>query len=1088
MAALDTTWSVDWPINCAVPGMKKARQAAQDASRQLRLANEELTRAMMRTREAIELSPDAFFQADLDARFTDVNQAAWRMLGYDRDELIGKTIFEIIPVEDTSRLKAVRAELLVPGHVHRGEWTLKRKDGTFVPVDVSAKILPDGRWQAFVRDISERRRIERALQESEERFRLTVDEAPIGMALVALDGHFVRVNRALCEIIGYSSTELTELAFQDITHPDDLDVDVAARGQLARGDIHRYDREKRYVRKDGTTVDVLLSVSILRSRDGAPLYFISQIEDITERKRAEAALRRSEFQYRGLIEHMPDGVFAYRDGRIVYANDAFVRLLGYDAPSALVGKRVFELLHPDDHPALAERMRTLQQTGLPAPPREFRIIGRDGSLRSVETVGVLAEFEGQASIVVIARDLTVRKRAEEAVRAVSAELRQTLQTAATGLTHCSRDLRYLSANLAYAQWIGLPLDQIVRRPIVEVMGQAAFEIIRPRVERVLNGERVEFEDELPIAGELKSIHVTYTPDRDASGYVVGWVASITDITERKRIEQELRAANAFLDAIIENIPLVLFLKDAKSLRYLRLNRASEDLLGWPKETFIGKNDYDLWPRAQAQFFVEKDRETLKGKMIDVAEEPVQTHYQGVRLMHTKKVPILDTAGQPMYLLGISEDITERRRVEREQQFLAEVGVALSASLDYELTLATLARLVVQDIADWCAIDVTDERGQMTRLKVACADPAKAALCAILEQGPPDRDLPNLMRSVVESKRPIVVEQVTSRYIESFAQGPGHLHALLAAGVTSFVAVPMLMRGQPLGALFLGSSSLSRVYGQGDLRLAEALADRAATAIENARLYRSSVNAIHLRDQVLSVVAHDLRSPLSAILLQAAALRRSGPDPERRSQKQREAIHAAATRMNRLIQDLLDVALVEAGRLPIEPARLSARELIAGAVDMQRPLASSSSLELRSDLDRDVPDVWGDRDRLLQVFENLIGNAIKFTKPAGCITVSASSRDHDVVFRVADTGAGIAPEDLSRVFDRFWRATSANRQGAGLGLPITKGIVEAHGGRIWVESAPERGTTFSFTIPKATPEQGRPAEPSGSSLREGYRAA
>ena len=147
------------------------------------------------------------------------------------------------------------------------------------------------------------------------------------------------------------------------------------------------------------------------------------------------------------------------------------------------------------------------------------------------------------------------------------------------------------------------------------------------------------------------------------------------------------------------------------------------------------------------------------------------------------------------------------------------------------------------------------------------------------------------------------------------------------------------------------------------------------------------------------------------------------------------------------------------------------------------------LRRRIDVDRGVPDIWGDRDRLLQVFENLIGNAIKFTNAGGCITVGATSRDHEVIFRVSDTGSGIAPENLPRVFDRFWQAaTSTNRQGAGLGLPITTGIVEAHGGRIWVESTPSRGTTFSFTIPKATPEQGRPSAPGAVPILEGRRAA
>src|SRR5678815_1636258 len=269
--------------------MRKEHQAAQDANQRLRRANEEIIQSTMRTREVIELAPDAFFQADLDGRFTDVNEAACRLLGYERDELIGKTIFDIIPAEDADRLRVVKADLLLPGRVNTAEWTQRRKDGTFVPVEVSSNILPNGRWEAFARDVTERKRAEQALQESEERFRLTIDEAPIGMALVALDGRFVRVNRALCEIVDYTPDELIKLTFQDITHPDDLEIDLAASGQLARGEMPRYHREKRYIRKDGTIVDVLLDVSILRSRDGAPLYYISQLEDITERKRAEAA-------------------------------------------------------------------------------------------------------------------------------------------------------------------------------------------------------------------------------------------------------------------------------------------------------------------------------------------------------------------------------------------------------------------------------------------------------------------------------------------------------------------------------------------------------------------------------------------------------------------------------------------------------------------------------------------------------------------------------------------------------------------------------------------------------------------------------
>ena len=268
-----------------------------------------------RQRNLIELAPDAFFLADLDGRFTDVNQSTCGMLGYGCEELIGKTIADIIPPDDVPRLAAVRAALVVPGQVERGEWRLRRKDGTLIPVDVSANNLPGGRWQAFARDISEARRGAREreellareqlarrqaetasqkLRESEERFRLTIDEAPIGMALVDLDGRFARVNAALCEIVGYTAHELERLRFQDITHPEDLDSDLALVGRLIRGEIPRYQLEKRYIRKDGSVVTILLSTSMLRGLDGAPLYFIAQIEDITERKRAGETLRESE--------------------------------------------------------------------------------------------------------------------------------------------------------------------------------------------------------------------------------------------------------------------------------------------------------------------------------------------------------------------------------------------------------------------------------------------------------------------------------------------------------------------------------------------------------------------------------------------------------------------------------------------------------------------------------------------------------------------------------------------------------------------------------------------------------------------------
>ena len=184
----------------------------------------------------------------------------------------------------------------------------------------------------------------------------------------------------------------------------------------------------------------------------------------------------------------------------------------------------------------------------------------------------------------------------------------------------------------------------------------------------------------------------------------------------------------------------------------------------------------------------------------------------------------------------------------------------------------------------------------------------------------------------------------------------------------------------------------------------------------------------------------------------------------------ESIERGARRMNRLIRDLLDVTSLEAGRLSIQQARARPERLVADAVEAQRPHSDAASLTIECFVEPDLPEVWADRERLLQVFENLIGNAVKFTRPRGRIAVGAARGNAEVLFHVADTGQGIDATSLPHLFERFWQGPGARHRGAGLGLPIVKGIVEAHRGRIWVESVPGQGSTFFFTVPAAPPSQ------------------
>jgi signal transduction histidine kinase len=318
---------------------------------------------------------------------------------------------------------------------------------------------------------------------------------------------------------------------------------------------------------------------------------------------------------------------------------------------------------------------------------------------------------------------------------------------------------------------------------------------------------------------------------------------------------------------------------------------------------------------------------------------------------------------------------------------------------------------------------------------------------------------------------VVVEDVTESPI---FVGTEFLDIQLKTGIRAVQSTPLISRSGALIGMFSTYWKAPHRMPEQTLRLLDLLARRAADLIERVRMEAALRDAVQAREHILGIVAHDLRNPLSLIMMQSMRMHRPASEPERRNQKPAEVISRAAARMNRLIQDLLDVTRIEAGRLPVERRPLSPGPLAAEAVDMEVALAASSRIDLRLALSTDLPDIWVDRDRLLQVFENLIGNAMKFTKSGGLITVGADVGNHEVLFWVKDTGAGISPEDLPHVFDRLWQAAAgAGRLGAGLGLAITKGIVEAHGGRIWVESTVGQGANFYFSIPTARPEEDRP---------------
>ncbi|MBD0319149.1 MAG: GAF domain-containing protein, partial [Gemmatimonadetes bacterium] len=407
---------------------------------------------------------------------------------------------------------------------------------------------------------------------------------------------------------------------------------------------------------------------------------------------------------------------------------------------------------------------------------------------------------------------------------------------------------------------------------------------------------------------------------------------------------------------------------------------------------------------------------------------------------------------------------EAERAERRAAFLAEASRVLGSSFDTATTLAQLARLAVPELADLCMVDVLDGDDAYVQVGAAHVDPRKEGLIRAITPGGATRSHP--LHAVFQEGRPVLLPEVTPESVEGLCAGGPVRQVMAALAPRSAMVVPLRAGERLLGGITLVSAESGRRFDEADLALAEELAKRAALAVENARLFARAQAATRARDEMLAVVAHDLRNPLGTVSLGVGFLLEKAEEDSSRAgdRKHLRIVQRSAERMDQLIQDLLEVSRVEGGKLALEPHDVDPAHLLAEAASMLRPLAESRGIRLDLSIPATLPRVRADGARVIQVISNLVGNALKFTPEGGTVTLSCEAPDGELRISVADTGAGIAPEQLSHIFGRFWQADHADRRGLGLGLAIARGIVEGHGGEIWVESEVGRGSVFRFTLP------------------------
>jgi PAS domain S-box-containing protein len=541
---------------------------------------------------------------------------------------------------------------------------------------------------------------------------------------------------------------------------------------------------------------------------------------------------------------------------------------------------------------------------------------------------------------------------------------------------------------------------------------------------------------------------------------------------------ERRAAETKLRALLESTPDAMLVVDKEGRVELANGRATR-LLGYEGCELVGQPLSRLVPDASGLRQLRRAAGPLE---LDVRRR------DGVDVPAELGVSRVD--GDPQTLVVVLRDAADRRRQHaahadrlraeaariqaeatgRRAAFLAEASRVLGGSLDDEATLKSMARVAVPYLADYVVVEVVDAERRLRRLAAVHARPeAEATLAAA--PAPFAAAADSAIEGVLARGESTLVREVDDAWLAARPADAARVGAR-ALQPRSLLMVPLSARGRVLGVVVFALTHPSRRYTLADLALAEDLAQRAALAADNARLFREAHDASRAKDEFLAVLSHELRTPLTPVLGWLRVLRAGSLAPAAAA-RALETVERNARLQLQLVDDLLDVSRIVAGtlRLDVRPVALAA--VLETAVDSVAAIAAQKGIAVSRSVGPDVPPVTADETRLQQVLANLLSNAVKFTPDGGRVSVTVTTAGPSVRIAVADTGEGLLPEVAPHVFERFRQADSTLTRhygGLGLGLAIVRHLVELHGGAVSATSdGPGCGTTVTVTLPVAGPD-------------------
>jgi PAS domain S-box-containing protein len=872
-----------------------------------------------------------------------------------------------------------------------------------------------------LRTREKREQAEEALRESEQRFANAFTYAAIGMALVSPEGRWLKVNQAVCAMLGYTDAELLGMTFQDVTYPDDLTMDLHYVQQMLTGEISTYQMEKRYIQKSGISIWGRLSVSLVRDAQEQPLYFISQIENITDRKQAEHALRVSKEKYRSLVEATSDWIWEVDATGIYTYVSPQVLLLGY-TPDEVVGKTLFAFMPPEEAARMGLIVADCLQSRQPLVRVLNRHCHRDGREITLETsaVPILDDGGNLVGYRGIARDVSERIQAEKALKDHADRLRTVLATLPVGVFLLDAEGRIVETNTAVSRiWGGnAPLAPgIAAYRAYRGWWPETGEPLQPEdwaaARAITKGETSigEIIDIQRFDGTHGTILNSATPLRDADGRITGGVVVIQDITDLRHVQQALEQERAFLRTVIDTVPNFIGVKDWES-RFVLANKALAEVYGVTPAALLGKSDADFNPNpAEVAWFHRDDQEVIRTRTRKfIPEEQITDSTGHQRWLTTVKVPLINPDGSCSTLLLATHDITDRIRAEKETERERAYLAAAIELLPFPIIFFSPTREVVrQNIAgrEW-AQDPTGRYWWSVRLR----DPHTHA------------ELPPGDRPGVRSLRGDVVSA-------------SEWQAVLPDGRE----IPVLIYSAPV---LVGDDILAAVVAFQDI-----------TAMKEAD---------HAKNQFIRIISHEMRTPLTALIGWAQL---AEGDPTLCAEALR-AIHHSARVQEGVLDRLILLSRMLTGKLTLQRKPVDLNDVALQVAASYQPVAQERRIGLESVPSAAPLPIMADPELLHHAFGELLENALKYTPAGGQVTMTLARSGTQVVASIHDTGQGIAQEQLPRLGQLFQQIIREEALGGlGIGLVLVRGIIEAHGGQVFITSPGlGQGTTVTVALPEA----------------------